>query len=49
MTRPDDVVSPRFLNIPADFTPPSYINLLFTDVGVLTPSAVADQLITLYN
>ena len=31
-----------------DYTPPSYINLLFTDLGVLTPSAVSDELIKLY-
>ena len=32
----------------ADYTPPKFITL-FTDVGLLTPSAVSDQLITLYN
>jgi len=31
-----------------DYTPPSYITLLFTDLGVLTPSAVSDELIQLY-
>ncbi|XP_065831136.1 translation initiation factor eIF2B subunit alpha-like [Oscarella lobularis] len=31
-----------------DYTPPSYINLLVTDLGVLTPSAVSDELIKLY-
>lgn len=31
-----------------DYTPPSYISLLFTDLGVLTPSAVSDELIKLY-
>uniref|UniRef100_T1J6K5 Translation initiation factor eIF2B subunit alpha n=1 Tax=Strigamia maritima TaxID=126957 RepID=T1J6K5_STRMM len=31
-----------------DYTPPSYITLLFTDLGILTPSAVSDQLINLY-
>ncbi|XP_046737180.1 translation initiation factor eIF-2B subunit alpha isoform X1 [Diprion similis] len=31
-----------------DYTPPSYINLLFTDLGILTPSAVSDELIKLY-
>eukprot|EP00052_Salpingoeca_macrocollata_P005134 m.45645 g.45645 ORF g.45645 m.45645 type:complete len:300 (-) comp14687_c0_seq2:214-1113(-) len=31
-----------------DYTPPSYITLLFTDIGVLTPSAVSDELIKLY-
>lgn len=31
-----------------DYTPPSYINLLFTDLGVLTPAAVADELLKMY-
>mmetsp|Transcript_10859 Transcript_10859/g.11939 ORF Transcript_10859/g.11939 Transcript_10859/m.11939 type:complete len:300 (-) Transcript_10859:23-922(-) len=32
-----------------DYTPPAYITLLITDFGVLTPSAVSDELIKLYN
>lgn len=31
-----------------DYTSPAYITLLFTDIGVLTPSAVSDELIKLY-
>ncbi|KAJ0177695.1 hypothetical protein K1T71_006568 [Dendrolimus kikuchii] len=31
-----------------DYTPPSYITLLLTDIGILTPSAVSDELIKLY-
>lgn len=31
-----------------DYTPPNLITLLFTDLGVLTPSAVSDELIKLY-
>ena len=31
-----------------DYTPPSLVNLLFTDLGILTPSAVSDELIKLY-
>lgn len=31
-----------------DYTPPSYIGLLVTDLGVLTPAAVSDELIQLY-
>jgi translation initiation factor eIF-2B subunit alpha len=31
-----------------DYTPPSYIALLVTDLGVLTPAAVSDELIQLY-
>jgi len=33
----------------ADCMPPSYITLLFTDLGVLTPSAVSDELIKLFD
>ena len=36
-------------NPPVDFTPAKYITLLFTDLGVLTPSAVSDELIRLYQ
>lgn len=36
-------------NPPTDFTPSNYITLLFTDLGVLTPSAVSDELIRLYQ
>jgi len=31
-----------------DYTPPDRLTLLFTDLGVLTPSAVSDELIQLY-
>jgi len=31
-----------------DYTPPAYLNLLFTDLGILAPSAVSDELIKLY-
>jgi translation initiation factor eIF-2B subunit alpha len=31
-----------------DYTPPAFISLLFTDIGVLTPSGVSDELIKLY-
>lgn len=31
-----------------DYTSPAYITLLFTDLGILTPSAVSDELIKLY-
>ncbi|CAM8934544.1 unnamed protein product [Rhodiola kirilowii] len=31
-----------------DYTPPQYLSLLFTDIGVLTPSVVSDELIQLY-
>jgi translation initiation factor eIF-2B subunit alpha len=36
-------------NSPCDFTPAKFITLLFTDLGVLTPSAVSDELIRLYQ
>jgi translation initiation factor eIF-2B subunit alpha len=32
-----------------DFTPSKYITLMFTDVGVLTPAAVSDELIRMYQ
>ncbi|XP_042907161.1 translation initiation factor eIF2B subunit alpha isoform X1 [Parasteatoda tepidariorum] len=31
-----------------DYTPPAYITLLFSDLGILTPSVVSDELIKLY-
>ena len=31
-----------------DFTPPEYITLFFTDNGILTPTAVSDQLILMF-
>ncbi|KAJ9081085.1 translation initiation factor eIF-2B subunit alpha, variant 2 [Entomophthora muscae] len=31
-----------------DYTPPNYITLLVTDLGVLTPSGVSDELVKLY-
>lgn len=36
-------------NPPCDYTPAEFITLLFTDLGVLTPSAVSDELIRLYQ
>lgn len=33
----------------SDYTPAKYITLLFTDLGVMTPSAVSDELIRLYQ
>uniref|UniRef100_A0A7S0LEG1 Translation initiation factor eIF2B subunit alpha n=1 Tax=Coccolithus braarudii TaxID=221442 RepID=A0A7S0LEG1_9EUKA len=32
-----------------DYTPPCYITMIFTDLGVLTPSAVSDELIKLFT
>jgi len=32
-----------------DYTPPLYITLLFTDLGILTPAGVSDELIKLYT
>ncbi|CAG9325392.1 unnamed protein product [Blepharisma stoltei] len=32
-----------------DLTPPELISLMFTDLGILTPSAISDELIMLYN
>lgn len=36
------------VNPSRDYTPPKHITLLFTDLGVLTPAAVSDELILLY-
>jgi translation initiation factor 2B subunit (eIF-2B alpha/beta/delta family) len=36
------------VNPTRDYTPPDRLTLLFTDLGVLTPSAVSDELIQLY-
>jgi len=36
-------ISPRM-----DYTPPALITLIITDIGILTPSAVSDELIKLY-
>ena len=41
--------SVRIENPTVDFTPAKFITLLFTDLGVLTPSAVSDELIRLYQ
>lgn len=49
---PGRVVLPESIKVenpPCDFTPAKYITLLFTDLGVLTPSAVSDELIRLYQ
>ncbi|KAI9303826.1 hypothetical protein BJ944DRAFT_182723 [Cunninghamella echinulata] len=35
-------------NPTVDYTPPQYLTLLLTDLGVLTPSGVSDELIKLY-
>ncbi|CAJ1915581.1 unnamed protein product [Cylindrotheca closterium] len=43
---PDKV---KVTNPPCDYTPAKFITLLFTDLGVLTPSAVSDELIRLYQ
>ncbi|KAH3743741.1 translation initiation factor eIF-2B alpha subunit [Pelomyxa schiedti] len=37
----------QVFNPHSDYTPPNYITLLFTELGVLTPSAVSDELIKL--
>lgn len=42
---PDGVASAHPL---VDYTSPAYITLLFTDLGILAPSAVSDELIKLY-
>jgi translation initiation factor eIF-2B subunit alpha len=32
-----------------DLTPPDLITLLFTDLGILTPSGISDELIQLFR
>jgi translation initiation factor eIF-2B subunit alpha len=44
-TLPDSV---NVENPSRDYTPPHLITLLFTDLGVLTPASVSDELIQLY-
>lgn len=44
VTLPENV---KVEDSPCDFTPAKFITLLFTDLGVLTPSAVSDELIRL--
>ena len=34
-------------NVQCDYTPPQYLTLLFTDLGILDPSAISDELIKL--
>ncbi|KAH9253896.1 hypothetical protein BASA81_008020 [Batrachochytrium salamandrivorans] len=37
------------INAASDLTPPRLINLLFTDIGVFTPSAISDELTKMYQ
>ena len=50
--RPDgDEAARRLLEVDnpvCDYTAPQFLTLLFTDLGILTPSAVSDELIQLY-
>jgi len=48
VARPDLPEGVGYLHPAMDYTPPSYITLIITDLGVLTPSAVSDELIKLY-
>ena len=45
----DGKITKLFPHATVDFTPAKYITLLFTDLGVLTPAAVSDELIRLYQ
>lgn len=42
----DNLIHPR--NPSIDYTPPEYISLLFTNIGVLTPSRVSEELVKFY-
>lgn len=48
-TDADGKITKLFPHATVDFTPAKYITLLFTDLGVLTPAAVSDELIRLYQ
>lgn len=39
----------QYQALPFDYTPPNFLKLLFTDLGILTPAAVSDELIKLYG
>eukprot|EP01104_Vermistella_antarctica_P003475 TRINITY_DN13697_c0_g1_i1.p1 TRINITY_DN13697_c0_g1~~TRINITY_DN13697_c0_g1_i1.p1 ORF type:complete len:380 (-),score=84.43 TRINITY_DN13697_c0_g1_i1:42-1034(-) len=45
---PEVPVGVQVSNPKCDYTPPKYVTLLFTDLGVLSPSSVSDELIKLY-
>ncbi|ORZ17244.1 hypothetical protein BCR42DRAFT_414232 [Absidia repens] len=47
-TTQQDIVDLATSNPSVDYTPPQYLTLLLTDLGVLTPSGVSDELIKLY-
>lgn len=48
-TTTNTTASSLVVDLPAvDFTPANFITLMFTDLGVLTPAAVSDELIRLY-
>lgn len=49
LERPSSTTNLSTTNPFFDYTPPGYISLMFTDLGVLTPSAVSDELIKLYQ
>jgi len=39
----------KAINPNCDYTPPELITLIFTDLGIFTPSAVSDELIQIFN
>lgn len=41
--------APQFDAPELEYTPPAYVSLLVTDVGILTPSAVPDAFTRLYS
>ncbi|KRX03546.1 Histone-fold [Pseudocohnilembus persalinus] len=44
-----DELKKKFIHPLVDYTPPELITLLFTDVGIFTPSAVSDELIQTFK
>ena len=46
----NNIIADIMIEFPkVDFTPANLITLLFTDLGVLTPAAISDELIRLYQ
>jgi translation initiation factor eIF-2B subunit alpha len=46
---PDEFFKRVMTTASCDYTPPEFVTLLFTDLGILPPTAVSDELITLHN
>ena len=50
LVRPKDLdAKVEFASVRCDYLPPEYITFLITDLGVLSPYSVSDELTKLYN